>query len=101
MARQQIIIYALLSLCLVNIFAEMIDEISDDVHFDRFERAPLDRTSMVRFGKRAPLDRTSMVRFGKRAPLDRTSMVRFGKRAPLDRTSMVRFGKRSDMDYQM
>ncbi|CEF71203.1 Hypothetical protein SRAE_X000053000 [Strongyloides ratti] len=64
----------------------------------RFGRAPLDRSSMVRFG-RAPLTRTSMIRFGKRAPLDR-AMVRFGKRAPLDR-AMVRFGKRAPLDRAM
>uniref|UniRef100_A0A0N5A455 Uncharacterized protein n=1 Tax=Parastrongyloides trichosuri TaxID=131310 RepID=A0A0N5A455_PARTI len=65
----------------------------------RFGRSPMDRSSMVRFG-RAPLDRSSMVRFG-RAPLARTSMVRFGKRAPLDRSSMVRFGKRAPLDRAM
>uniref|UniRef100_A0A0N5C5K8 Uncharacterized protein n=1 Tax=Strongyloides papillosus TaxID=174720 RepID=A0A0N5C5K8_STREA len=64
----------------------------------RFGRSPMGRSSMVRFG-RAPLDRSAMVRFG-RAPLARTSMVRFGKRAPLNR-AMVRFGKRAPLDRAM
>ncbi|VDO60607.1 unnamed protein product [Heligmosomoides polygyrus] len=77
------------------------------LQLNRFgKRAPMDRSTMVRFG-RAPMDRSTMVRlvklpplivscvelyyrFGKRAPLERSSMVRFGKRAPMDRASMVR-----------
>lgn len=88
------------------------------LQLNRFgKRAPMDRSTMVRFG-RAPMDRSTMVRlvklpplsfvffwiliavvscvelyyrFGKRAPLERSSMVRFGKRAPMDRASMVRW----------
>ncbi|KHN79158.1 hypothetical protein Tcan_01443 [Toxocara canis] len=74
-----------------------------DVHSDGalfgnneiIKRTPIERSSMVRFGKRVPMDRSSMIRFNKRAPMDRSSMVRFGKRTPIERSSMVRFGKRN------
>ncbi|CAI4224836.1 unnamed protein product [Auanema sp. JU1783] len=78
-----------------DLFSSRSARSSSSIKMNRYVREPMDRSSMIRFGKRAPMDRSAMIRFGKRLNLH-NDFSRFLKRAPLDRSSMIRFGKRNN-----